>query len=1561
MCYLSLFFDGRTLSLFLLSFVFSLSHGEISALDTNKWLHNQDNCTVTVAGRCKPIDSQLKQSCLGTPLPYDFTSDGPIIDDVSHFDLQTWAALRAIPTCWVKLQIFLCTVYVPECQRLKGSSPTTAAAETVRVEYSQVVLPERGMCLAVRKACPLLFSGHGIGGRSLLGDSVPRFLQCDIYAPVCRQNKLRPKIFDANKAECQAPLMSTTNSRNWIKGIATCAFPCRSPIYRPEHYTLARNLIFAAAVAGILVNVCVLFTLRLIRSSTSFPRYGGGEGGTTLPMSTMSAAYRCLSHTALTFIHLAFLIGCLGLLIPHLPGVDDAVACRADGSVRVGEPQTQTGSPILCVICFMLVYIPMLAVALWSNVLDYAIFAAFHTAASLIVDTNFVGFTAIGSTPALRRRRLSGGVWRLQCWRYKHPALLLPPDSCELPKRRLRSGDSGGGVNEAMEGSVSPASPAVSTVATGGTKRRLSAIEMEEKAPQPRQPCSQNTTWKLSEGDRPEHQSLPLVCRLLYPTTPIGCALANHAEMGGGDVVVGQRATFNSIGSQITCIRIAAFAVPVVFALIGLTASEIDGEPLSGLCLVGIRTLWAYCAMVVAPLVLCLFLKVTYLSRAMRSIWQLRGYLVVASYAPVDREMAHRLTMCFRAYVIYILTLTALLTFSAGVHAYAYVEEPKWLETQRLFLFCQLRHRLMGLDGVAASSSCRTPFTTDICFFDSPLPNSLNATAAAAASTITSGLRVRREDHQIVSSSTSISSEEDVDASASGRPLAGPILLNLFTYLMSNLVFASMCLLDASVKHKWLSLLRRVISFLTACPKKSTGSKPFSPQMIVINKSTNFHLPATFSWWDPGIFFHDYEVVPVEEVKVSADNGSIAVAGGGGMAVTRTVATSDVSCGCSRRYSLSTNDGSWVMSSVGATNATSTIRGVGGNTSSVASSNAAATTAVAVAAAKPIHKSNSLTSSQSLFTAHRGHKPRSSAGGALFNPFSSIQREEEVAATLEHNLGRPIRRSRYRRMWSSKGLGRRRLVPRSYSTLGLAGGGSGGERRSLNSLLLHRAVSSPTNSSNGKCASGAGRGGHSQQDLSIGSLSRLCAAAAAMELERSRKILDGGSQIFGHAPRGSTAASWTRRGGTTSRLSLASSSGAESYNSFQLLAEQAGATWRELWRTRLLLIDALHWAQSAAAASATENPPPPPPQTSDQQQQQLIAATSMMMAYLMGQQQQQPVEVEASCGGEESTPDSVMMAALMAATAAAQAAMHQSGPPQQSAGASLLPPIPTLPTSPLKKMPHYEVPLATPAYPIPKGCQPDILADYNNLHHHLRSANTASTTGATVRAVRQDVVCHLDASAAAGVSSPPHLLHPAMQQLRSPWGPSHQPPPQPLSASGGGGVWSASTTSPGFTHFSLPVIPPYAFVPPPPPHIIPPPAIVNTSPNPERGDCVEGEEDEDDDGDDDLEEGSDAFNSEDEVMSTSGEEATETMGAAERRRLHRGGAEASAVDDYWDTFPTPEGQPSCAAAPPPPPDADADDVSSVSQSASQVVVATVHGEAAEVEADAASEKSLPKS
>ncbi|RTG82072.1 uncharacterized protein DC041_0006068 [Schistosoma bovis] len=48
-------------------------------------------------------------------------------------------------------------------------------------------------------------------------------------------------------------------------------------------------------------------------------------------------------------------------------------------------------------------------------------------------------------------------------------------------------------------------------------------------------------------------------------------------------------------------------------------------------------------------------------------------------------------------------------------------------------------------------------------------------------------------------------------------------------------------------------------------------------------------------------------------------------------------------------------------------------------------------------------------------------------------------------------------------------------------------------------------------------------------------------------------------------------------------ISCASSSGAESYNSYRLLINQAGASWRELWRTRMLLMHVLRWAENVTS------------------------------------------------------------------------------------------------------------------------------------------------------------------------------------------------------------------------------------------------------------------------------------------------------------------------------------------------------------------------------------------
>lgn len=46
-----------------------------------------------------------------------------------------------------------------------------------------------------------------------------------------------------------------------------------------------------------------------------------------------------LIQTSLFYMHLFFLIGCFGWLFPLIPRYGHFVACRVDGSARVGEPQ----------------------------------------------------------------------------------------------------------------------------------------------------------------------------------------------------------------------------------------------------------------------------------------------------------------------------------------------------------------------------------------------------------------------------------------------------------------------------------------------------------------------------------------------------------------------------------------------------------------------------------------------------------------------------------------------------------------------------------------------------------------------------------------------------------------------------------------------------------------------------------------------------------------------------------------------------------------------------------------------------------------------------------------------------------------------------------------------------------------------------------------------------------------------------------------------------------------------------------------------------------------------
>ncbi|CAL8068079.1 unnamed protein product [Calicophoron daubneyi] len=426
-------------------------------LRINLWDNKQDKCT-TETTHCVPIASHLNRTCLGSRLPYKLTAPHPLVEDVSRHGLQLWTTLQAIPACWDKLQFFLCSVYVPECIEDYVQPPVSTRSSPERVvnsptasldvhassSYSsnamppdngtvprlsfnrtkskmyRVVLPEAEMCEAVHKACPLLVPysasipvkgaeelSNGIKqsrSNHLLMSPLPRFLDCSLYTPGCRQNKLTARLFQSTGGDCQAPLITTTVRQNWLAGIERCSFPCRRPHFDPEHYVLARWITGCAAIICLCVNVVVLVTLhlqhterltlyaRLAASSTNCSpkaehmivysaerkslraHHATATSGNATKVVGPSSLTRLWSpYPPLLCIHVFFLIGCLAWLMPLLPGIGDLVACREDGSLRTGEPQVSSGKSIICVLNFILLYFSLVAAAVWSNILDYTL------------------------------------------------------------------------------------------------------------------------------------------------------------------------------------------------------------------------------------------------------------------------------------------------------------------------------------------------------------------------------------------------------------------------------------------------------------------------------------------------------------------------------------------------------------------------------------------------------------------------------------------------------------------------------------------------------------------------------------------------------------------------------------------------------------------------------------------------------------------------------------------------------------------------------------------------------------------------------------------------------------------------------------------------------------------------------------------------------------------------------------------------------------------------------------------------------------------------------------
>ncbi|KAH8857083.1 Smoothened like [Schistosoma japonicum] len=1051
-----------------------------------------EKCTLATTP-CVPIAQHLNRTCLGNHLPYKLTASIPLDEDVTFYSLKFWSALQSIPSCWDKLQFFLCSVYIPECVIIP-TSKTTESNQSYSNNYSvsvtnyqesnrdylpvnnspsssspsfinvyRVVLPEAEMCEAVHKACPLLFSLvyslNGINNINNAGTShinssnnnnrddittskhsYPKFLDCSLYTPGCRQNKLTARLFQSNGGGCQSPLVTTSLRRNWIPGIERCSFPCRRPHFDSEHYKLARWITGCSAIVCLCTNILSLFTIRLqlaerleitlqlsayihrLIDSLHLPTFSTDRkshliyrGKSQLSPSSVVAGTETkattssndaihnnnninnpswyLLHTSLFYIHLFLIFGCFGWLLPLLPNIGEYVACREDGSLRIGEPQISSGKSVLCIVDFILLYFSSMAAAIWSNIFDYALLyqikkinfnlsnpqhhqypsqhhhhhrhhhhhhhgrqeqhhryadlemkhfqsrvtkssgnsskkhnkssECFTTMQKRISDeplseiTNSINLTnekssefeicneehliAVNDTafnaannntaditiqPSISKDCRNKNNNKSEC-KSKKPHLSefssssassapsSPPSMTSSSSLLLLSTQNVD--NTKMKECIHLSNILTTTTATV-TKSHNPENELQTKQGRDLTSDHRNTIGTAVNDDnyKRDHDNAEVVDDVdidnddaldghslntmsnfyvtnhTANTTIPAATTCSHMKslMLKHGVIISSSMHNQTINTQpqTTCLHLLALAIPLVFTLIILTAAEIDGNSLSGICSVGLINIWARVGLLLIPITLCLVIKFYYFIQLILQFMKLRHKFLLSSFR-VDHKIAQRLVRYSLFYIIFLIFLLGLWLFSICIHTYIYLNEPVWLESQRLLFLCRIRYRLLGLDELAAVNVCvgaASSYESDDTLLSAsafnihsrhmPLGgnsffmNGVSIDSHHSSQSVSDLLLIKSSDlqhqqyqkQQRASQSvqqtnnnegktTRISTYLPIEEMSVRKPSVGPVLLHLLLYFAINLLYNSMILLDPSVKRSWWYLLKRVI------------------------------------------------------------------------------------------------------------------------------------------------------------------------------------------------------------------------------------------------------------------------------------------------------------------------------------------------------------------------------------------------------------------------------------------------------------------------------------------------------------------------------------------------------------------------------------------------------------------------------------------------------------------------------------------------------------------------------------------------------------------------------
>ncbi|NWU98124.1 SMO protein, partial [Upupa epops] len=206
-----------------------------------------------------------------------------------------------------------------------------------KCEDGQVELPSQTLCQATRAPCTIVERERGW----------PDFLKCTLdHFPEGCPNEVQNIKFNSS-GQCEAPLVRTDNPKSWYEDVEGCGIQCQNPLFTEKEHREMH--VYIAAFSSVTI-FCTFFTLATFladwRNSNRYPA------------------------VILFYINACFFVGSIGWLAQFMDGARNEIVCRADGTMRLGEPTSN--ETLSCVIIFVIVYYSLMSGVIWFVMLTYA-------------------------------------------------------------------------------------------------------------------------------------------------------------------------------------------------------------------------------------------------------------------------------------------------------------------------------------------------------------------------------------------------------------------------------------------------------------------------------------------------------------------------------------------------------------------------------------------------------------------------------------------------------------------------------------------------------------------------------------------------------------------------------------------------------------------------------------------------------------------------------------------------------------------------------------------------------------------------------------------------------------------------------------------------------------------------------------------------------------------------------------------------------------------------------------------------------------------------------------